>query len=431
MLKSFKELLSILKEEPETEDGKPIPYEEAKVLARHNDSRQRARVVGQADTRPELLYYLAEDKDAQVRRKIAANPSTPRQADQLLATDVDDEVRCDLALKISRLIPGLSSTEKSAVQDLTFEILNTLAQNQLPRVRQIIAEEIKHATNVPIVLLRRLAIDLETIVSAPILEYSILLSGEDLLEIIAQGPAEGALAAIARRKNVSERLSDAIVDAERNLPAVGELLANPSAQIREETLDRIIEQAPEVEPGHEPLVQRPKLSPKAMRRIAGFVSSSLLNILVDRADIDAETAKVVKESVRKRIERGDLDPGLEARQRAEKLFEQGKLDDEQIQKAAQQGNREFVVTALALVTKQPERAIRRLLDSKTGKAVTTLAWKGKLSMRTAIEMQRHIARIPPHAIVNARNGVDFPLGGDEMDWYIDYFRDLDAVPAAR
>ena len=44
-------------------------------------------------------------------------------------------------------------------------------------------------------------------------------------------------------------------------------------------------------------------------------------------------------------------------------------------------------------------------------------------MRTAMHVQRYLARVPSNAMINARNGVDYPLTDDEMNWYIDYFCD--------
>ena len=207
-----------------------------------------------------------------MRRNIAANPETPRQADMLLAKDVDEEVRCDLALKIGRLMPGLSDQETSLAQDLTFEILNILAQDQLPRVRHIIAEEIKLATNVPQNVITRLANDVELIVAAP---HSRIFHPSQRPTSCSRSsraaPIGGALAAIALRSNVSEKVSDAIVDA-NDVPSIATLLANQNAQIREETLDEFIDKAPEAPRWHEPLVGRPSLSQRAVRRIAGFVT---------------------------------------------------------------------------------------------------------------------------------------------------------------
>ena len=48
-------------------------YEDAKRLARSDDVNARRKLALRADMRPEILYFLAEDKDAQVRRAIAGN----------------------------------------------------------------------------------------------------------------------------------------------------------------------------------------------------------------------------------------------------------------------------------------------------------------------------------------------------------------------
>ena len=411
------------------EDARSLTYAEAKKLARVEDPGDRIELAGRTDIRPEILYFLAEDESPDVRREIARNSETPRQADKLLATDVDDEVRCELAQKIGRLIPGLSEKESSKLQDLTFEVLRILAEDQLPRVRQIIAEEIRTATNAPPDIVQRLAEDLELIVSAPILEYSILLTDQDLLEIIASRMDTGVLAAISRRHNVSESVCDAIVAA-RDEPSVAALLANPSAQIREETLDSVIEGAPSVEKWHEPLANRPSLSQRALQRIAGFVTSALLNVLVERNELDAETKQVVKAAVKKRIKEEDAkrQPTVEDAEhdredalRAKKLHAEGKLDDAAVSKAVKAGQRAFVEHALVHKTKLPLVSVRRVLESKSGKAVTALAWHADLSMRTALTLQKELAQVPPHAILNARCGVDYPLSQDELSWYLDFF----------
>ena len=342
---------------------------------------------------------------------MAANPGTPGQANVLLAHDIDEEVRCDLALKIGRLIPGLSESESSRLQDLTLESLRILAEDQLPRVRQILAEEIKLATDVPKEVIDLLAHDDELTVAAPILDYSILL--------IAAGPIQGVLAAIARRDEVSEQVSEAIVAAE-DVPAIATLLANQNAQIREEILDKIIDRAEKIPSWHEPLVGRPSLSQRAIRRIAGFVTSALLDVLQERHQFDAETKKVVAAAVKKRL-REESEVVNEAAQRAKEMFEGGKLDDEVLRIASGEGKREFAIHALALKAELELAIVRRMMESKAGKPVIALAWKAELSMRTAMSMQRHLAHIPPHAIINAKEGVDYPLTEAEMGWYIDYF----------
>ena len=383
----------------------------------------RTELAEREDVRPEILYFMAEDKAPEVRRLVAANATSPKHADLILAGDADDEVRADLALKIGRLIPGLSKEETERLQDLTFELLNILAQDQVPRVRQIIAEEIKHATNVPKKMIERLAHDVELVVAALILEYSPLLTDSDLLEIIAAGMVEGGLSAVSRRSAVGDRVADAIVAA-NDIPAVATLLANPNTQIREDTLDKIIETAEQAEPLHEPLVRRPELSQGAIRRIAGFVSSAILEALRHEHRMDDETARAVGDAVKKRIKL-EQSESVESSlaDKVARMDAAGELTEDAIGHAGEMGQRGFVAEALAYKSKIPLGAVNRMLDSRSGKAVTALSLRSDFSARGATRLQRHVARVPTNATIHARNGVEYALKDVEMEWFVSYFED--------
>ena len=82
-----------------------------------------------------------------------------------------------------RLMPGLDARENEETVALTIATLEVLARDSAAKVRAILAEEIKHMDCIPHDVALRLAHDLEEIVSAPILEYSPLLSDADLMEI--------------------------------------------------------------------------------------------------------------------------------------------------------------------------------------------------------------------------------------------------------
>jgi len=399
----------------------PAPaYDDAKEIAAAGSVAERHGLATRADTEPEILYYLAEDAAPEVRRAIAANRSTPPQADVILAHDADDEVRCDLALKIARVLPHLPPQARSRVRDLTTEALDVLAGDQLPRVRRILAEELKNSRLAPVAVVERLARDLEEIVAAPILEYSPLLSDDVLVEIVTKVHCNGAPTAIARRRTVSARVSDAIV-ASDDVPAVAALLANPSAQIREETLDQIIERAPKREAWHEPLVRRDDLGPRALRRVAGFVASSLLISLRQRGDLDEETAKAIGAAVHRRIE-DESPPDVTAPEaRARQLHASGALDDALIAAEIRKKDHEFVTFALARMAGAPAAKARCILESRSGKSVVALAWAAGLSMRTATLLQRSVARVPPHGLVKAQKNNEYPFTPDEMSWHIEFF----------
>mgnify|MGYP006452596451 FL=1 len=118
---------------------KEVTYEESRDLATSTSHAERKELAKRKDVKPEVLYFLASDDSPTVRRKVATNKNTPRQADVILSTDDNDEVRCDLALKIGRLVPNISETESEKLQKMTFQVLETLASDQLTRIRQIVA----------------------------------------------------------------------------------------------------------------------------------------------------------------------------------------------------------------------------------------------------------------------------------------------------
>lgn len=278
----------------------PIAYEEARDQAWNGDASMRAALARREDVRPEILYYLANDRSVDVRRAIAANNVTPTQAGVILARDTDVKVREMLAEKIGRLFPDLSLDQRDAVRVALTETLEILARDQVQHVRSILAEALKDVANAPPHIVNWLARDREIMVAAPVLEYSPLLNDDDLVAVIANAPISGALTAIARRATVSSRVADAIVDAE-DREAVTALLDNGSAQIREETLDRLIEKSRSVEDWQPPLVRRPKLPVAAAAKLASFVADSLLSLLRSRGDLDNATLDAVEKAVSERL----------------------------------------------------------------------------------------------------------------------------------
>lgn len=405
--------------------AKPIAYDEAKTLASHKDVKVRLKLAKREDLLPELLYFLAEDPSPEVRRAIAKNAATPRQADLLLSSDSDDGVRFNLAEKIALLIPGLDADELDKVEELTHHVLELLAKDQATRVRRILSETLKDIANAPPEVIRRLALDVELVVCAPVLEYSPVLSDEDLIEIITSGPVLGALSAISKRKGISEDLSDAIYFAD-DIDAIGVMLGNKSAQIREKTLDMIIERAHDIEPWHKPLVERPKLSRSAVLRLAEFVAEALLNTMALRTDLGDNAAEAVREEFERRMEAAERsrerDEGGPPKERAKKLFDQGRLSDSVIREACQGGDTEFVKIALVLKTGIDLGTVDRIMSLASVKGVIALCWKADLTMQTAVLLQKRIAKVPPREVQGSIDG-DFPFTDEEMTWQLEFFQD--------
>ena len=405
--------------------NKEISYEDSKMLANDKSIKVRAKLAANPHAKPEVLYYLTDDKSADVRKVVAKNENTPYQANNILAQDENDEVRSELARKICRLLPNVSGDEASLIREQTIETLELLAADQLPSVRAIISDALKDSLVAPKNIILALAKDAEEIVASPVLEYSPLLSEADLLEIIASGVASGSLPAIARRDNLAENVSESVA-ATLDIPAVAALLANKSARVREETLDQLISQAEGIETLHEPLVMRVDLSIRAMRRIAGFVASSLVDKLVEKNNLSKDIAAELKKRVKDRIEESsDLNvvEGKELEKKAETLWSAGRLDEETLQEAVAKRELEFVHMGLSLMSGIRVETVRAILNSRNAKVVVALCWKAKISMRAAIKMQKEVAHVAPREIVNARDGVEYPFSDKDMDWQLSFFSD--------
>ena len=398
-----------------------MSYEESKRLARHADHAVRVDLGERADLRPEILYFLAADPAPEVRRAVALNPATPRQADLLLARDSDEEVRGRLAAKLGRLTLGLSPQEREQTEQYVAATLESLAQDQAARVRRVLAATLKDVADAPPPVIQRLARDVDELVALPILEFSPLLSDADLLDIIRAGCASGRLCAISRRKNLGADVADAIIEID-DVEAVTDLLANKTARIREETLNALVERAAAVTQWHDPLVERPRLSARAALKLASFVAKNLLQRLDARQDFDPETARKIAEELERRL-KAEIpeDPGEEA---AEGEADEPESKDEAFQRAFDAGDRDEVAAGICERSGLPADVVERILSSGSAKAITALAWKAGLDMRMAIQLQLRIGGIPPRKLLQARDGIDYPLSEEEMIWQIEFFESL-------
>ena len=418
-----------LKQKPSDPISDSISYEESRKIANDPDPAIRKQLAARTDIRPEVLYYLAEDAAPEVRREIATNEQTPAHANVLLARDGDTNVRCDLALKISQLAPELSPDERDKVRAMTLDALDILVQDQLVQVRQVIAEALKDAHDAPHGIIQRLARDAELEVAGPILEFSPILTDEDLLEIISTTAVTGAIRAISRRDGVSEDVCDAIVVSD-DVDGVTALLGNASAQIREETLDSLVEGSRRTQDWQMPIVKRPFLPIGAVRKLSSFVTDAVLGALIRRDDLDAETVVMVGKAVRERMNGDGAEKQSEperptresdARTKVMALHAEDALDQDAIDEELMGGNRTFVTEALAVLSGLAPAVVLRIVSARSAKAVTALSWKAGLSMRFAIKLQARFANVPMREVLQAKNGLEYPMSEQDMAWQIDLF----------
>jgi uncharacterized protein (DUF2336 family) len=356
------------------------------------------------------------------------------QADLILARDGDEEVRGALARKIARLAPGLTAAETDRLRRLTFETLEILARDQAVRIRRILAETLQAIPDAPVGIVRQLARDEAIEVASPILRFSPLLGSEDLLDIIAAGAASTALVAIADREGLGADVAEAVA-ATDDEAAVAVLLANGSVQLREETIDRLAEEAAGHPRWHRPLVARPRLSDRAIRRLAQFVAADLLARLAARSDLDPRTAAHLERVVMERLEGGGegnapadataADPDEAALARARQAQACGTLDASFVLDAAGR-DRRLAAAGLSLLAGIPLAVVDQILAAASAKGAAALAWKAGLDATAAVQVQLRLARIPPASVLRAAADGRYPLAPAALQWQIEFFASVAA-----
>jgi uncharacterized protein (DUF2336 family) len=401
----------------------PADYEEAKATAHHGPLAARIQLAARTDLPPELLYFLAEDEHEAVRAAAATNPRLPQKADRFLAEDKAPEVRQALAGRLAEQ-PG------PALAGASLEMLARLAKDQMPRVRAVIAEVLKARLDAPQDLIAALARDVELLVSQPVLEFSPLLSDGDLIDIIHSGVAEGALTAIARRQFLVGEVTDALVET-GNVAAIGQLLRNNRAQIREDTIDRLIDRAPKEPTWQEALVDRQGLSKRATLRLATVIADHLLDRLTKRHAVDPDMARDLRDVVQRRLEDGQMTPFAQSGDEPLELQDRlthlrtlqaaGELDDPSILAAIASQDRGFVLCAMSVLTGLPLSKVIEVLRSHNAKAVCALVWKAGLGAGVAAEIQQRVAKIPASDILYPTTAGAFPMSAAAMEWQLELF----------
>lgn len=412
-----------------------LSYQDAKKLASDSDAAIRSTLAARTDIPAEILYFLSNDDDPGVRRVAARNAALPAKADHNMVDDPDPEVRSDLAQKIAK-------EDRSNTNDARMDLLRRLTKDEITRVRSVVSEALKDVADVPSDIIHALAGDKEIDVAGPVLQHSPLLDDEHLLQIISANPIAGAMSAVAQRQGLSQNLSGTIAESD-DYQAIAKLLGNTSAQIREETLDGLVDRAESQELWHAPLVGRPGLPGRAAKKLATFVADSLLEDLSARTDFDANVISSLRAVVHRRLKEGatvalpnnvapfgkGAEPwtpttGALPMDEVQKLYDHDKLTKRAISNALTSGDYGFVLAALILLSSEPEAAVRKIFTDHAGKAIVALVWKAKLPMRYAIMFQQRVAKISPIDVISDDVPSVFPLSDAEMEWQLKFYRDM-------
>lgn len=411
-------------------------YEAARKIAYSGAPEDRVELACRATTPPEILYYMARDVHEDVRINVAANTSTPIQADEILSNDASPQVRERVAEKLFREGADLNFLNDPRKAQSTNQILENFSKDPSPKIRSLLAEAVKMLASLSKRVAKLLAQDPEEEVATPILKYSPVLGPQDLQEIITtQNQASFKSAAIAQRHEVEDVVCEEIINHGDDL-AVSMLLSNIGAKISQDAYETITDKVREHPQWQEPLSSRGGLPDVTIKKLALVLSGSLLRTLVTRNHISPGAMKDVMNVVKERVMSGEIEneifdalqsapnEPLSPYERAKYDYLNGLLTEDYIEEALGRGEQPYVVGAIAVMARAPYDAVQKAVNMQHAKALMSFIWRGGLSAKFGLEVQKRMAKMAGQKILYPRNGDEFPLTEREMLWQLELFTDL-------
>ena len=298
---------------------------------------------GQGKIESDLLVALARDRSAPARRALVEAVTNLPEA--------EDE--------------GTSQRERK----LMFDILRRLVHEAEMVVRRTISIRLSEMDDAPRDLVRFLAND-KIEIAYPILTKSRALEDEDLIEIIEHRTFEHQLA-VAIRSNISESVSDSLVDTgDKNV--IKCLLQNTTSQVSRATMEYLVEQSEREDIFREPLVRRKDLSADLAQRMFLWVSQSLREVIVKDWSLDEKTVDRLLQDAKQRSWKTSTnteDQQSKAHQLAETLDEEGLMSQDSMLRVLRNGDVALFIAMFSRFTRLEEAFVKRILFDPAGRAL--------------------------------------------------------------
>lgn len=146
------------------------------------------------------------------------------------------DAKAQITEKISQFFnEGLFEESEMVIAE---EVLRLLARDTERKVQFALANTLKSNPNLP----HDVAVSLAkgaTDVSIPILEFSKVLTDEDLIEIVKSTKEVARWKAVAKRESVSQQVAAALIDTKSG-EVINTLLNNSGAEVSEQSMDQIL-----------------------------------------------------------------------------------------------------------------------------------------------------------------------------------------------
>lgn len=284
----------------------------------------------------------------------------------------------------------LSPAQRQAAE----QVLRGMLDGAALRIRQIISDTLKDSPHLPHDIALAFANDVDS-VSIPVLQFSSVLSDEDLIAVIQSGAASKQVA-VAGRATVSSTVAGELLKTD-NAAAAVKLVANPGAKLDEGQLETAATKFGSDKRMSETLQKRADLPISIAERLVAFTAETLRAYITRRTDLPESVITQLVLQMREQVTvdlRSPHFPAEEATKLVEHLHAVRRLTPSLILRAICVGDLSFFEASMAQLASVAVHNARLLIHDAGMLGFKSLYEKTKLpqtyypAFRVAVEVAK-------------------------------------------
>jgi len=283
-----------------------------------------------------------------------------------LAKEDSSSKRRELLRELTDLFFSPNAPRTGPEVELYDTVLVQLSAEMEAAVRAELGVRFTETGGAPRRLIKALANDDDVIVAEPVLVRSRDLTEDDLLEVV-RTKGQGHLRAVSSRDDVSEKVSDVIVERGDD-ETLGVLLGNESAKLSRGGQETVVERASRNKDLHEAVVNRRDLPPDLLNEMYFVVEARLRQqILEQNTRIDPALLEQALSNSRRRVaaEDGSYPPDYEdAEAYITELRNAGELTPRVLARFLRSGGMTHFLVALAQLADIDFHTARHIVERK-------------------------------------------------------------------
>ena len=253
--------------------------------------------------------------------------------------------------------PTMTPAERQAAE----QVMRAMLEDAEVRVKKMLVDTLKDSAFLPHDIAMSLAGDIDQI-ALPVLQFSTVLTDQDLIEIVRSG-SPGKQVAIAGRPVVSTEVAGELLQTDNSL-AVARLVANPGAVLNDELIEKAATRFSFDPRVAESLNSRPNLPLSIAEQLITYSLDSLRALIARRADLSDAAVNQLVLRMREQMTvdmRSPYFPAAEAVELVKHLAAAKRLTPSLLLRAVCVGDIGMLEAGLAELTKVPVHNVRVLI----------------------------------------------------------------------